>query len=104
MHPRILAQRQAQAHQRVVEAISEIASTLDIEAPNLMIHEKSPDVQRLKEWEVLASWLEHVPVRKDAQGSDLREAIQAATDEELEAIPGVGAKTIEALRTWANEG
>lgn len=102
MHPRILAQRQAQAHTRVVEAVKSIASTLGVDAPNLAIHDRSPDVKRLKEWEVMADWLERVPVRKDAPPT-LRAAVQAATDEELEAIPGVGAKTVEALRAWANE-
>ena len=59
MHPRILAQRQAQAHGRMLAAVAEIAANLGIHAPDLAsIREKSPDVQRVKEWEMLADWTE----------------------------------------------
>lgn len=59
MHPRIIAQRQARAQQRTLEAIAQIASVTNLPAPDLAsIREKSPDVQRVKEWEALAVWLE----------------------------------------------
>lgn len=113
MHPRLIAQRQAQAHQRVVEAIGPIASTLNIDAPDLTaIREKNPQVQRVKEWESLADWFEALQRRleeKSVQGADaepepqpdLRAAILAASDEELLALPGVGTKLAADLRAWA---
>lgn len=61
MHPRIIAQRQAAAHSRVLAAVGLIAANTSIKAPDLAgIREKSPDVQRIKEWEALADWLEGV--------------------------------------------
>lgn len=59
MHPRIIAQRQAAAHGRVLAAVELIAVNTGIAAPDLAsIREKSPDVQRIKEWEMLADWTE----------------------------------------------
>ena len=59
MHPRIIAQRQSTAHKRVLEAVAQIAANTGIDAPDLAsIREKSPDVQRIKEWEMLADWVE----------------------------------------------
>ena len=61
MHPRVIAQRQAAAHGRVLDAVKQIASNTGIEAPDLAnVREKSPEVQRVKEWEALAGWLEGV--------------------------------------------
>jgi hypothetical protein len=59
MHPRVIAQRQSDAHGRIVAAVKAVAAntgvaTLDLTA----IREKSPDVQRIKEYEALADWLE----------------------------------------------
>ena len=59
MHPRVIAQRQALAHGRVLVAIAQVAANTGIDAPDLAsIREKSPDVQRIKEWEMLADWTE----------------------------------------------
>lgn len=59
MHPRIIAERQARASKRVLAAVEQIAANTHVTAPALAgIRENSPDVQRIKEWEALADWLE----------------------------------------------
>lgn len=59
MHPRVIAQRQSDAHGRIVAAVKAIATITNGGALDLTaIREKSPDVQRVKEYEALADWLE----------------------------------------------
>lgn len=110
MHPGAVAKRLGVAHNRVVDAVGVIASTINIDAYALTnIQERSPDVQRVKEWEAMADWLEAIAqvigqlVADRETQVDLRSVIAAATDEQLLGMPGVGEKSLEALRTWSTE-
>jgi hypothetical protein len=82
MHPRIIAERQAKASKRVSEAIQRIASDTGVDAPNLVsIREKSPEVQRVKEWEALAEWLEGLGRQPSSKGeiADLEDQVAGLT-------------------------
>lgn len=64
MHPRVIAQRQSDAHGRIVAAVKQIAVATGVTPFDLTaIREKSPDVQRVKEYEALADWLEALQKR-----------------------------------------
>ena len=77
MHPRVIAQRQSDAHGRIVAAVKAIATITNGGALDLAaIREKSPDVQRVKEYEALADWLEGLAAQ-----------LQPAQDDEKPAKP-----------------
>lgn len=59
MHPRVIAERQADARQRAAVAIREIAAALNLPALDLDdIREKDAASRTVKETEALADWLE----------------------------------------------
>ncbi len=61
MHPRVIAQRQSDAFNRVKEATKQVADASGVDAPDLAgIREKSPDVQRVKEFEAFAGFMEQL--------------------------------------------
>lgn len=107
MHPRVIAQRQSDAHGRIVAAVQAIATITNGGALDLAaIREKSPDVQRVKEYEALADWLEGLAATIAVEPPTLAETMAAASVEQLSAIPGIGeatAKRIKAEEAKANE-
>lgn len=95
-----MASTQAKAMRRA-DALGRLSTALNIEPADLDSQAKGDPVMALVM--TLERVADAVEAQAQPQGNDLRAAVQAATDEELTAIPGIGAKSVEALRAWANE-
>lgn len=107
MHPRILAQRESEASARIVAAATRLAKRfgLDEEVKALKVEEKQPEVQQMMRNEAVANVLETMVDTVKSEESQLAEATteaaQAAEEAllaRIEAIEGVGPKTMEAIR------
>ena len=93
-----MASTQAKAVRRA-DALQRLSAALGIEQADLDTNGKGdPGMALVITLERVADAVEGM-----AQPSDLRTAVQATTDEELAAIPGIGPKSVEALRAWATE-
>ncbi len=110
MHPRILAQREADASRRIVAAAVRLGEQLGLgeQAKLLEIQEKRPEVQQLLRNEAVADFLEVAASGAVDLGVSLEE-LQTTADElvtttealllaRIEAIDGIGPKTMEVIR------
>lgn len=92
-----MASTQAKAMRRA-DALGRLSVALGIEQADLNAGGRGdPELALVMTLERVAD-----AVEGQSQPADLRAAVRAATHEELGAIPGIGAKSAEALRAWAN--
>lgn len=113
-HPRIVAERQANAYQRLLAAADKLGLTYEVQPQASALRgvsSRDPHMLQMLQSEALADLLEAITLR-DVQpvetgngptATTLRLAILNASDEELIAMPGIGDKSIDALRSWAAE-
>lgn len=112
MHPRILAQREADASARTVAAATKLAKRfgLEAEAKTLKAEEKQPEVQQMVRNEAVATFLETlvktVNEEERQTATAITDAMQAAEEALLTRIgeiEGIGPKTLEAIRKALGE-
>ncbi len=107
MHPRILAQRNAEASNRTVAAATKLAKRFDLEeeAKALKAEEKQPDIQQLVRNEAVAAFLETLNKTLAADDKQRADDLEAAKMEaetallaRIEALEGIGPAAIELIR------
>lgn len=85
--------------QRRADVLQRLSSRLNVDTSDLSGKVRGdPELTTIVTLERIADALES----QKATG-DLRSVIAAASDDDLIAIPGIGEKSLEALRAWANE-
>lgn len=98
--------RRDEAYQRIAQSVNVLAARFGVTAASLLgVRHRDPHVEQAQRLELVAATLEAIDeaATPALPSTDLRAAIHAATDDELAAIPGVGAKTVDALRAWAKD-
>lgn len=107
MHPRILAQRNAEASNRTVAAATKLAKRFDLEeeAKALKAEDKQPEIQQLVRNEAVAAFLETLNktlADDDKQRADDLDAAKVGAETALlariEALEGIGPATMELIR------
>jgi dsDNA-binding SOS-regulon protein len=102
MHPRILAQREAEALDRMVGAATELAARFGLgnQASALRVEDRRPEIQQLFRAEALAAFLEELAAHATHAGAILTKQDVLAR---IEALDGIGPKTMELIRNGLAE-
>lgn len=107
LHPRILAQRNAEASNRTVAAATKLAKRFDLEeeAKALKAEDKQPEIQQLVRNEAVAAFLETLNKTLAADDKQRADDLDAAKVEaetallaRIAALEGIGPATIELIR------
>lgn len=105
MHPRNQAAREEIALKSLTTASKKLAKQLGItELSDAIVDAKhrDPGIEAMRRMEALATFMDAVAnTNKESNAKTLKEAILAASDDDLIAMPGVGEKSVAALREWA---
>lgn len=97
-----IAIRNEQALGRIEESAAALSQALSLDAPDLRPHRRDADIGRAAQLAAIADLLEDALANlPEPQAPVLADVIAAATTEELEAIPGIGAATAKRIKEGA---